>query len=100
MGRHRPFPDRKQYERDYFQKVRKPRQQEAPQQERAEETFLLSSSRFFDIHRFLRNTGKRNYCLSLFLGEKKKLTQYLEERGAFEDQISTVFKILADIVKE
>jgi len=38
--------------------------------------------RLFDVHSFLRNTGERNYCLSLFLGEKGKLIKYLDERGA------------------
>jgi hypothetical protein len=35
-----------------------------------------------------------------FLGEKGKFICYLHERGASEDQISSVFKILADIVRE
>jgi len=35
-----------------------------------------------------------------FLGEKGKLIRYLDERGAAEDQIETVFQILGDIVRE
>jgi hypothetical protein len=34
------------------------------------------------------------------LGEKSKLIQYLNERVADQDQIATIIKILADIVKE
>ena len=90
------MPNRKQYEKDYWQKVRKPKEQAA--RERDEDSF--PSARFFDIHSLLRNTGERNYCLSLFLGEKGKLISYLDERGANEDQISSVFDILADIVRE
>jgi hypothetical protein len=95
MGTHRILPDRKQYLKDYCQKVTKPRLQAA----RAEEEDF-PSPRFFDIHSFLRNTGERNYCLSLFLGEKGKLIRYLDERGADEYQIAEVFQILSDIVQE
>jgi len=60
----------------------------------------LAAPVFFDIQGFLKNTGERNYCINLFCGEKGKLIQYLHERGAEEDQIAQVFKILADIIKE
>jgi|SRR6516162_1709324 hypothetical protein len=99
MGRHRLLPDRKQYEREYYQNVLLPRRRKARQQERDEDAF--SSFRFFDVHSFLRNTGERNYCLSMFLAEdKQKLTSYLEERGASEEQISIVFQICQDIIRE
>jgi hypothetical protein len=99
MGRHRLFPESKQqYDRDYWQKVRKPKEQAA--RERNEESFD-PSWRFFDVHSFLRNVGERNYCVSMFLvDDKQKLTSYLKERGASVEQISTVFQICQDIVRE
>jgi hypothetical protein len=52
------------------------------------------------LHKFAgeRNTGERNCCL--VFGERGKLIQCLNERGANQGQIAEVFKILADIVKE
>src|SRR5262249_15936898 len=67
MGRHRILPKTKQeYDKEYWRKMRKPKEQAARQQEREEDSFL--SPRFFDIQAFLRNTGEKNYCINLFLG--------------------------------
>jgi hypothetical protein len=61
---------------------------------------LLRESHRSHVQSYLRNTGEKNYCLSLYLGEKGKLIRYLHERGASEYQISSVFDILADTVRE
>jgi hypothetical protein len=61
----------------------------------------MTAPAFFDIGSFLRNNGEKNYCLQMFLSrERGKLIQYLHERGADEDQIAQVFRLLSEIVQE
>src|SRR5215475_1488818 len=83
---------RKRYERD--------KERKATEEEQETQEAVLTAPRYFNIQEFLSSTFERNYCLQLLFREKGKLIRYLHEKGATEDQIAAVFKILGDIVKE
>jgi len=83
---------RKRYERD--------KERKAAEEDTETIEAQLIAPRYFNIQEFLSSTFERNYCLQLLFREKGKLIRYLHDKGATEDQIAAILKILSDIVRE